>query len=101
MNKKREDKDEHYQPTVDGERAHNDMDEDSEFIKLINLNERLAGEMREDGINCEAVEVSSLPIEKKSYYGYNFAMSSKLTTNRGCIRVKDKNIHLVQIIQRN
>jgi hypothetical protein len=101
MNKQKQDKDEHYLPTVDGEHAHNDRDDESEFIKRINLNERLAGEMREDGINCEAVEVSSLPIEKKSYYGYNFAMSSKLTTNRGCVRVKDKNIQFVQIIQRN
>ena len=71
-------------------------------IRRINLNEKLAEEIKEEiGIDCEAIESSSLPIEHKSYYSYLFPMSPKFITNRGCIRVKSKSFDLIQIIQRN
>jgi hypothetical protein len=75
--------------------------QDSETIIRIPLNERLAKEMRKNGIDCKAVEVSSLLLEQKPYFSNNFAMSSKLITNRGCIRVNSRNIDIVQIFQRN
>jgi 8-oxo-dGTP pyrophosphatase MutT (NUDIX family) len=71
-------------------------------IRRINLNERLAEEIREEiGIDCEAVEPGSLPVEYKPYYSYIFPMSPKIVTNRGCIRVKGKSFDLIHIIQRN
>ncbi len=71
-------------------------------IRRINLNERLAEEIKEEiGIDCEAIESGSLPIEHKPYYSYIFPMSPKFITNRGCIRVKSKSFDLIQIIQRN
>ena len=75
--------------------------QDSETFIRINLNERLAEEMRKNGIDCKAVEVSSLSLEQKPYFSNNFAMSSKFITNRGCIRVNSRNIDIVQIFQRN
>jgi hypothetical protein len=76
-------------------------DQDSETIIRINLNDKLAEEMKENKIDCKAVEISSLPLEQKPYFSHNFAMSSRFITNRGCIRVKCRNIDIVQIIQRN
>ena len=70
-------------------------------IRRINLNERLAEEIREIGIDCEAIESRSLPIEHKSYHSYIFPMRSKFITNRGCVRDKGKSFDLMQIIQRN
>ena len=72
-------------------------------IRRINLNERLAQEAKNElGLDCEAVEINSLPIENKpSYYSYKFPMSPKIVTNRGCIKVKGKRFGLIQIIQRN
>jgi hypothetical protein len=67
-------------------------------IRRINLNERLAEEIREIGVDCEVIESRSLPIEHKSYYSYIFPMRSKFITNRGYIRAKGK---FMQIIQRN
>jgi len=75
--------------------------QDSETIIRIPLNERLAKEMRKNGIACKAVEVSSLSLEQKPYFSNNFAMSSKFITNRGCIRLNSRNIDIVQIFQRN
>jgi hypothetical protein len=71
-------------------------------IRRITLNDKLAEEIREEiGIDCQAIDVNSLPVEHKPYYSYIFPMSSKIVTNRGCIRVKGKSFDLIQIIQRN
>jgi hypothetical protein len=71
-------------------------------IRRITLNDKLAEEIREEiGIDCQAIDVNSGSVEHKPYYSYIFPMSSKIVTNRGCIRVKGKNFDLIQIIQRN
>jgi hypothetical protein len=75
-------------------------DQELETIIRINLNERLAEEMKKNGIDCKAVEVNSLSIEQKPYFSNNFAMSSKFITNRGCIRINYRNIDIVQIIEK-
>ena len=71
-------------------------------IKRTNLNEELVQQLREQiGIDCEAAEINSLQIEHKRYYSYNFPMSPKIITNRGCIIVKGRGFNLIQVIQRN
>jgi hypothetical protein len=75
------------------------------MVKIVSLNEKLAEELRQqvtgEGIDCQAIEVNSLPIEHKPYYSYKFSMSPKIITNRGCISIKGRKFSLVQIIQRN
>jgi hypothetical protein len=71
-------------------------------IKRTSLNEKLVQQLREQiGIDCEAAEIDSLSIEHKRYYSYNFPMSPKIITNRGCIIVKGRRFNLIQVIQRN
>ena len=73
--------------------------------KTMNLNEILAKEISQNGIECKATDIGSLPIEKKSYYSYLFPMSPRIITNRGCIRLEGngttRNIDFIQIIQKN
>ena len=74
--------------------------------KIINLNEILAKEVSQNGIECRVItDIGSLPIEKKSYYSYLFPMSPRIITNRGCIRLEGngirRNIDFIQIIQKN
>ena len=74
--------------------------------KIMNLNEILAKEISQNGIECKAItDIGSLPIEKKSYYSHLFPMSPRIITNRGCIRLEGngtrRNIDFIQIIQRN
>ena len=75
------------------------------ITQVVALNEKLAEELRQQvtggGIDCQAIEVNSLPIEYKPYYSYKFPMSPKIITNRGCISVKGRKFSLIQIIQRN
>ena len=74
--------------------------------KIMNLNEILAKEISQNGIECKAItDIGSLPIEKKSYYSHLFPMSPRIITNRGCIRLEGNgtrtNIDFIQIIQKN
>jgi hypothetical protein len=74
--------------------------------KRMNLNEILAKEISQNGIECKAItDIGSLPIEKKPYYSYLFPMSPRIVTNRGCIRLEGngtrRNIDFIQIIQKN
>ena len=57
--------------------------------KTMNLNEILAKQISQNGIECKAItDIGSLPIEKKSYYSYFFSMSPIIITNKGCIRLE-------------
>jgi hypothetical protein len=72
----------------------------------ISINERLAREINQNGIKCEAVtEIGSLGIEKKPPYSFLFPLSPRIVTNRGCIRLTPENdrsnIDLIQIVQKN
>jgi hypothetical protein len=74
--------------------------------KIMNLNEILAKEISQNGIECKAItDIGSLPIEKKSYYSHLFPMSPRIITNKGCIRLEGngtrRNIDFIQIIQKN
>ena len=74
--------------------------------KIMNLNEILAKEISQNGIECKAItDKGSLPIEKKSYFSHLFPMSPRIVTNRGCIRLERngtrRNIDFIQIIQKN
>ena len=74
--------------------------------KIKNLNEILAKEISQNGIECKAIiDIGSLPIEKKSYYSHLFPMSPRIITNRGCIILEGngtrRNIDFIQIIQKN
>jgi hypothetical protein len=72
----------------------------------ISINERLAREIFQNGIKCEAViAIGSLGIESKPPYSFLFPLSLRVVTNRGCIRLTQdngrSNIDLIQIIQKN
>ena len=69
------------------------------------LTERLAEEIIENGIECKAVpDLGSVATKERPYYSYFFAMSPRITTNRGYIRIginSGRNIDLIQTIQKN
>ncbi len=71
------------------------------IVKRIGPHQKLAAEMKRNGIDCQALEVGSHPIEQKPHYSYMFAHSSRLVTNRGIVKVRGKNIDFVQVLQRN
>jgi hypothetical protein len=73
--------------------------------EAIGLNERMAQEISQNGIECKAItDIGSLEIERKPYYSYLFPLSPRIVTNRGCIKLElngTRNIDFIQIIQKN
>lgn len=84
----------------EGEHGHGDAEPVT--IKRVAVHEKLAQEMKKSGIDCEALPLGSHQLEREqTYYSHSFALSSRLVTNKGLIRVTGKNIDFVQILQRN
>ena len=74
---------------------------DSETIKISSLNEIFASQMKKRGLTVETVPLGSLNLEREDYYNNDIGSNPRLITNRGCIKIKDKEITMIQIIQRN
>jgi hypothetical protein len=85
---------------VNSDNIHEDEDE-SETIKISSLNEIFASQMNKNGLTVETVPIGSLNLEYEEYYNSDIGSNPRLITNRGCIKIKNKEISMIQIIQRN
>jgi hypothetical protein len=85
---------------VNSDNIHEDEDE-SETIKISSLNEIFASQMNKNGLTVETVPIGSLNLEYEEYYNNDIGSNPRLITNRGCIKIKNKEISMIQIIQRN
>jgi hypothetical protein len=84
------------------EEEHGHGDTEPIIIKRVAVHEKLAQEMKKNGIECEALLLGSHQLERQeTYYSHSFALSSRLVTNKGLIRIVGKNIDFVQLLQRN
>jgi hypothetical protein len=84
---------------VDINTIHEDSEE-SETIKIVNLNEIFASQMNKKGLIVEAVPIGTLNLEREEYYNNDIGSNPRFVTNRGCIKIKHKEISMIQIIQR-
>lgn len=76
-------------------------EDELDIMKLMNLNEAFAIDMQNSGISAEAVELGSLDLEREEYYNNDFGSTSRIVTNKGCIKLNGSIVDFVQIIQRN
>ena len=74
---------------------------ESETTKNSSLNEIFASQMKKGGLTVETVSLGSLNLEREDYYNNDIGSNPRLITNRGCIKIKEKEITMIQIIQRN
>lgn len=74
--------------------------EESDIITKVAPNEALAKELNEHGIVAEPVEVGKHPLEHQPYYSHKFSPSPRFVTNRGMIRIRNRNFDLVQVVQK-
>lgn len=71
-------------------------------IKRVATHEKLAQEMKESRIDCEALPSGAHKLEREgTYYSHSFAMSPRLVTNIGLVEIRNKNIDFVHLVQRN
>lgn len=92
----------HTSHTVSHKDEHGHGDSEPIVVKKVAAHEKLAQEMKKSEIDCEALPLGSHQLEREeTYYSHSFALSSRLVTNKGLIRVAGKNIDFVQVLQRN
>jgi hypothetical protein len=89
-------------PQTKSDKEHIDEgDIDPVIVKKLSAQEKMAEEMKQNQIDCEALPLGSHPIERKQYYSQTFSMSPKFVTNKGLVKIKGKNVDFVQLLQRN
>jgi hypothetical protein len=79
---------------------HGHGDEESLVIRKMAPNEALANELNEHGVIAEHVEIGKHPLESKPYYSHKLSPTPRFVTNRGMIRIRNRNFDLVQVIQK-
>ncbi len=84
---------------ADTNNSHEDSEE-SDTIKTQNLNETFASQMNKTGMDVEAVPVGTLGLEREEYYNNDIGSNPRFITNRGCIKIKNKEVSMIQIIQK-
>ncbi len=65
-----------------------------------NKNEEFRDLLEHMGIEAEAKEIGTEEVEYGDYYSGSFTHSPIMTTNQGCIKIKNSNIDIVQVIQK-
>jgi hypothetical protein len=92
--------DEHSARSNDKHDKHEEEEESDTFMKQ-DINELFASQMMAKGLGAEAIPLGSLELESEEYYNNDISSNPRLITNRGCIRVKGKEVSIIQIIQKN
>jgi hypothetical protein len=52
------------------------------------------------GVKAEVKQMDTDEVEKGDYYSKYFSHSPAMVTNHGCVKIKDSNIDVIQIIQK-
>jgi hypothetical protein len=86
--------------TKDSINIHDD-EEEPETTKNSSLNEIFASQIQKSGVAAELIPIGSLKLEREDYYNNDIGSNPRFITNRGCIKLEDKEISMIQIIQLN
>jgi hypothetical protein len=71
------------------------------IVKKMSAHERLAKEMKQIELDCEALPLGSHPIERSQYCSQTFFMLPRVVTNKGLVKIKGENIDFVHLLHRN
>ncbi|HEY7507965.1 MAG TPA: hypothetical protein VH677_02455 [Nitrososphaera sp.] len=91
---------EHSSHSHDSHEEHGHGDGEPIVVKKLAPNEALAQDLSDHGIIAEPVAHGTHPVEKGPAYSHMFGMNSRLTTNKGVIRVRGRSFDLVQVLQK-
>ena len=73
---------------------------DAIVAKKLAIHETMAEELNRSQIHSEALPLGLHPMEREQYYSQNFSMSPRFVTNKGLLKIKNRNIDYIHIIQR-
>jgi hypothetical protein len=75
-------------------------DSEPDTIILKSYPQKLSEMLSQIGVDSTPKDIGTDEVEKGDYYGRYYAQTPRMVTNKGCLTVKDKNIDVIQIIQK-
>ena len=75
-------------------------DSESETFVLKSVPEKFSDKLKEIDVTSTPKEIATDDVESDNYYSRVFAQTTIMVTNKGCLEVKDKNIDVIQILQK-
>ena len=83
--------------------SHDDHDHDEEpvTVKKMAPNEMVATNLGKRGVVAEAVALGTHLLESQPCYSHKFSSNPRFTTNKGMIRIRNRNFDLVQVVQKH
>lgn len=86
--------------------SHNSADEQDHgeepvTVKKMAPNEVVAASLAKRGVVAEAVALGTHTLESQPCYSHKFSSNPRFTTNKGMIRIRNRNFDLVQVVQKH
>ena len=75
-------------------------DSESETFVIKSMPEKYSDILQQIGVSSTPKEIATDDVENDDYYSRIFSQTTRMVTNKGCLEVKDKNIDVIQIIQK-
>ena len=75
-------------------------DSESETFVIKSMPEKYSDILEQIGVSSTPKEIATDDVENDDYYSRVFSQTTRMVSNRGCLEVKDKNIDVIQIIQK-
>ena len=75
--------------------------EEPVIVKKMAPNETVAHSLNGHGVIAEPVAHGTHPLESQPCYSHKFASNPRFTTNKGMIRIRNRNFDLVQVVQKH
>lgn len=74
-------------------------DEPDTFVQ-VTIAQKINELLNQININSKVQKIGTCEIEKQDYYGRYFSQSPFMVTNKGCLKLHNANIDMIQIIQK-
>ena len=75
-------------------------DTESEPFVIKSIPEKFSKKLSKIGIKSSVIEIGTDYVENDDYYGRFFTQTTRMVTNKGCLKVTGKNIDVIQLIQK-
>ena len=71
------------------------------IVKKMSPNETVAQSLNANGVVAEPVAHGTHPLESQPCYSHKFSSNPRFTTNKGMVKIRNRNFDLVQVVQKH
>jgi len=75
-------------------------DSEPDTIVLKTYPQKFSEMLQKYDVDSTVLEIGTHEVEQGDYYSRCFSQTPRMVTNKGCIKIKNKNIDVIQIIQK-